>query len=590
ILDPDGQMIFAQDIALSDLTPGAIADITTPVQLQVETEGTFRVLGSVIDSVTLNVLASDETQFAVQLDLRQALSGSVSAQSDTLDVGVPQVCTFTIRNNELVAIADLELHHTMLNPDTQQLVGDFSVQMNLGANAEDTTPRTFATDNLTAGEYACVLRARIGETLETLASAPFTLTVPPIRITAGMQIGARGRLLVLIDALDKNGNDGDPHGPNGAPGLTAQRALLESLISGAGWSHTIVDSADDFARELRSGGYTVYALFAEDEMLSDRVQEELREAVFRGEGLVVAGLHDTRQQELDGPLGVRIAGNAGQASTIAVQSDTLRVNGSVALIAKDNALRAELMAAASAGIYEGGDVAVTTHSYGAGRSVFAGFDLLATATRDGNASFAAELLAAALAYVHPSVITQTAGDVVPVEIALQNEGIATPVTVSLPVPSGTTLIDPGTGTFDDVARTLNWSFSLAQGEMRTLEFWLQLPGEPGTLTLQASVTANGMPLAEPSATLNVLAPQDLASIFASIEQLLAGDIDAKLRQALEKARRKLQDAEARLPDDPENALKEALQATEALAAVDGDQATLVHVTVGLWIKWIAQQL
>ena len=131
---------------------------------------------------------------------------------------------------------------------------------------------------------------------------------------------------------------------------------------------------------------------------------------------------------------------------------------------------------------------------------------------------------------------------------------------------------------------------IAQGEVRTLEFWLQLPGAPGTLTLQASVAANGMPLAEPSATLDVLAPQDLVSIFASIDALLAGDIDAKLRQALEKARRKLQDAEARLPDDPENALKEALKAAEALAAVDNNQATLVRVTVGLWIKWIAQQL
>jgi sugar lactone lactonase YvrE len=588
ILDPNGQTIFGQDVLLADLAPGGIAEITTPVQLRVATEGTFRVLGSVIDS-EMNVLATDETQFLVQLDLRQALSGSVTAESATLDVGVPQVCIFRIRNNELVTIADLETHHSMLNLDTQQFVGDFSVQMNLGADTEDTTSRTFATDNLAAGEYACVLRARIGDTLETLASAPFTLTVPPIRIAAGIQVGARGRLLVLVDALDKNGNDGDPHGPKGVPGLTAQRVLLESLISGAGWSHTIVDSADDFARELRSGGYTVYALFAEDEMLSDRVQEELREAVFRGEGLVVAGLHDTRQQELDAPLGVRIAGNAKQASIVAVQSDELGVNGDVALIAKDNALRAEPVAATGAGTYEGGDVAVTTTAFGAGRSVFAGFDLLATAARDGDASFAAELLLAAFSYVHPSVITQTAGDVVPVEIALQNEGIATSVTVSLPVLSGT-IIDPGTGSFDEVTRTLNWSFALAQGEVRTLGFWLQLPSGPAEVTLQARIEANSLLLAEPSARLDVLAPQDLASIFASIDALLAGDIDGKLRQAFEKARRKLQDAEARLPDDPENALKEALKVAEALAMVDDDKATLVRVTVGLWIKWIAQQL
>ncbi len=519
--------------------------------------------------------------------MREALDGSAIAQSTTLEVGTPQACNFTIRNNQQVPIADLEVHHSVFNLDSQELVADFGFQVNLG---EHTTERSFATDGLAAGEYACVLRARVGDTLETFATAPFTLTVPPIRIEAGIEVGARGRLLVLIDHLDKNGADDDPHGPRGAPGLTAQRELLESLISSAGWSHTIVDSADDFARELRSGGYTVYALFAEGEMLSDRVQDELREAVFRGEGLVVAGLHDTRQQELDGPLGVRIAGNAKRASTLAVQSDALGVNGDVVLIAKDNALRAEPVTAVSAGTYDGGDVAVTTNTYGAGRSVFAGFDLLATAARDGNASLAADVLLKAFAYVHPSAITQTAGDVVPIDISLQNQGIATHVTVSLPLPNGTTIIDPGTGTFDNVTRTLNWSFALAQGEMRTLNFWLELPSGAGTLTMQARIEANGLLLGEASATLAVLAPQDLASIFASIEALLAGDIDAKLRQALEKARHKLQDAEAQLPNDPDKALKEALKATEALASVDSDQAALVRVSVGFWIKWLAQPL
>ena len=51
---------------------------------------------------------------------------------------------------------------------------------------------------------------------------------------------------------------------------------------------------DAFTRELRSGGYSAYALFSEHEKLDEQVQDELREAVYRGEGLLVAGAHDQR--------------------------------------------------------------------------------------------------------------------------------------------------------------------------------------------------------------------------------------------------------------------------------------------------------
>jgi len=69
---------------------------------------------------------------------------------------------------------------------------------------------------------------------------------------------------------------------------------LEALLEANGWSYTIVIDEPAFTHELRSGGYLVYALFSEQQKLSSQQQKELREAVYRGECLIVAGAHDQR--------------------------------------------------------------------------------------------------------------------------------------------------------------------------------------------------------------------------------------------------------------------------------------------------------
>jgi len=134
-------------------------------------------------------------------------------------------------------------------------------------------------------------------------------------------VGERGRVLILLD--NDHPNDDDPHGPNAAPTLTAQRAFLENLLEQEGWTYTIVTNDDAFTNELRSGGYTVYALFAEQEKLDTQVQEELREAIFRGEGLVVAGAHDDRHQHLNDALGIKFEGKLSNVQNLSLHDSPL---------------------------------------------------------------------------------------------------------------------------------------------------------------------------------------------------------------------------------------------------------------------------
>jgi hypothetical protein len=161
-----------------------------------------------------------------------------------------------------------------------------------------------------------------------------------------MTLGAKGRLLVMLDHAGKNPDpavaDSDPFGPGAAPGLTAQRAFLDKILKKAGWSYTITDTAEDFARELRTSGYSVYALFTEHEKLAEQVQKELREAVFRGEGLLEAGSNDQRQGRVDEALGIKYIGQFTDTAVVEMTPSPIHPGGQEAFFFEDKDLRGTL--------------------------------------------------------------------------------------------------------------------------------------------------------------------------------------------------------------------------------------------------------
>src|SRR4030067_17964 len=143
-------------------------------------------------------------------------------------------------------------------------------------------------------------------------------------------------------------------GPATRPGGPRRAGFLETLLRKAGWSYTITDTADDFSRELRTGGYSVYALFTEQEKLAEQIQKELREAGFRSEGLLEAGSHDTRPGRVDEALGIKYIGQLTDATMVEMASSPLHTGGQGAFLFDDKELRAELEGAKRAARYLGG--------------------------------------------------------------------------------------------------------------------------------------------------------------------------------------------------------------------------------------------
>lgn len=661
IRDAAGNDVFSHEGALGQLPPGALRSLLLPYGLNGVAVGPYRVEGEVVDAGTGEVLASSSTQYQVISDPQKALTGQISLANGTVEIGTSQICTYTVTNRGTTSLSGIELRLTVVNLTTGQAVETVSQPVSLAPGGSQTVVRSVSTGSLTPGDYACALEALIDGASRSLAYAPFKLVEPPIRIDASMAIGNKGRLLVLLDgaktcAHDEDDDDeddedegdherekeqgsksspkttsddghpescakdGDPHGPTGAPAPAAQRRALEQLLTRAGWSYTITDTAEAFARELRTGGYAAYALLSEHVKLKEQVQKELREAVFRGEGLVVAGSHDNRNHRLNDALGIKRIGSLVHADAVAFQPSPLGEQGSLTLLPGDRINRVQRTTAEALATYRlsgpshsghndcrdedhehghehDGDEchgrpdtyidAVTLNLYGYGKSLFAGFDLLAQATQDGSDSLAAKVLLASLEVTHPRPLKPALGGILPVKLVLENQGVATTAIVSTTIPAGATVVEGGGGTVTTgpAGQTISWTLDLEVDEEKTLVFYLRLPASEGSLLLQTAVGA------APGGVYRLITQAELlltVEAIASLEDLLAqAQALAVAQPANAKAlRAAAADIEKALNARTlEKAIEHVLEASDALLGLEDPAIVELRSQLGEWLRY-----
>jgi hypothetical protein len=175
-------------------------------------------------------------------------------------------------------------------------------------------------------------------------------------------------------------------------------------------------------------------------------------------------------------------------------------------------------------------LAVAMHDYGLGRTVFTAFDLLAEATLAGADSLFANLFLHALDTVQPATIPTSSGAVVPVQVTLTNQGIATPGQVVLTLPPATTVLDTAASVGIATLQTDDtwlWAFTLAETVTEALTLWVRLPSNPGPLTVEALVqTGQGA------------AARDYETLFLELEitpTLSLAEVRAQLRPLVNKS-------------------------------------------------------
>lgn len=377
-----------------------------------------------------------------------------------------------------------------------------------------------------------------------------------------------------------------------------QRQYLEQLLDSEGWTYTIHTDPAAFAEDLRAGGFVAYLLLSEYRVLDEPSQKLLREAVYRGDGLLVAGRHDVRTRILDAVLGLKYKGHHQSPQAVEILPNaTITPPGTAPLQEGDRVQRAHLKTAVRLGRVRPGsthDSVVTQQPFGEGRAVSAGFDLLAEAELAGLSSLMADVLRQPLSVIHPDQATARAGRVVPLRLTLQNRSDAV---------TGTATITPSLGSFVVQASegeivsggAVEWTFDLAENETETLDLWVSLPPGGIAATIGAKVEAVDGSVVYDEGTitidLNPLPAPSLDDAIAQLDAYVATQPQAGLltqvlgavlntrtpaRRALEHL--KLAD-EALINGNPDIALDEILWASDELLRDPAPAIQMIRKTV-----------
>lgn len=312
----------------------------------------------------------------------------------------------------------------------------------------------------------------------------------------------------LFSGSSDSVKDLDPYGPSNAPNVSEQNEFLKTQLMHEGIEYTLVHTAENFTQEMRSGDYAAYVVLSERPHLSLVAQKELREHIFDGSGLVVAGAHDKRNLFIETALGLIVTGKHPWATGLVDN-----VNGNAVFPYQDWVQTFLLLGSTQASEYtlshdqleddwqnflatlplasEIEDYkrrAVATHQYGNGKSVFFGYDALAMATSLGEDHVVTNDFMSKIKSVLRDNSVPTATKEQAFTLTVSNRGTPVSGVLMLNLPAGVELV----GTHDFTGSEGLWQIelNLAEGETRELNLYTKLPAVNGTYDLSATFNAS----------------------------------------------------------------------------------------------------
>ncbi|GMV27894.1 MAG: hypothetical protein AMXMBFR59_00190 [Rhodanobacteraceae bacterium] len=568
--------------SVRQLVPGALRDFTVLRPLQGVAPGQYRVVQQLLDSSD-HVLDQQETHYRVSSpdDTGDGLSGTLQADPASVVSGGTARLQAVIANDGNADVDDLPVYLSVVDTAAQAVLWTWRGSVDVARAA----PVTLAQDWIAAappGSYIAVLGITAGGSDRVLAQKPITVTAPTASVTVEQGLSAASRVLVLVRCEDANCVDD--------PICTAGRAAqLEQLLAALGVEHRVVDDADAFEQALRSGRYTTYWISGGAAPLAYRLAEELREAVFRGDGLIVDGAHQSRNTLLDPVLGVnfveRLAAN-----------DPGVVVGDGSLYAAGSYLgrgAAQHYAAAGAQVQgrfgdAGSTPAVFSHVYGAGRTLLFALDLPASLADVAQAGAWTDVLRRSFRHVAPPAAASPVGKAyVPLRTTVTNTGAALELEVTMALPAGVQAETAQPTASASTATALTWRVALAAGETRVFDAGLRLPDADANhrvLTRIGRVVGSDViPLADRELVLPARSLADVAAEATALVEALAvtpAEQAARAGALADLGQAVLLQGQGRR----EAAVAALLDAGERLATISGAGAAAARRSVAEWLR------
>lgn len=601
VTSPDGDEWFSKAETLPQLSPGALTDYSYDVPLASAAAGQYTA-SLMVNKADGTQLAQASTQFTVvsTAETGAGLTGTITAAPTLVGFGQTVNLAFSAANNGNSALANLPLKVSIVDPEKQQLVVEYPYSTTLAIGDSHNGSTGWVSGGGNGATYIALLSATIGGKTITLAQTSFTV----LKLDIKQALSNESRVLVLLSCNNNEGNGDDEE-------CIATRAqLLDATLANLGIGHLVTVTREDFRSAFRSGIYNVYWISGGALKLNNGLAQEVREAINRGDGLLLDGIHDERNGLLDEVAGVLYRGKLSPVDKSITLTGPLfapgtlsTVGGPLKLALGDGTQQAQFPAGLKCddcpdksdkdGAALGDTPAIVANVYGQGHGMIMAFDLVGSLAQTQPVSpHWQDIMRTTFDFLMPQTPDPlTAGAFAVARTTITNQGPAVALDVTDILPLGATVyytrpqasVDPGN-------TQAKWNLSLATGQGADLTLALIMPMASGSHTLATTVnsTWNGQDMLYGSYPLaiNVASAMEPAATSHLIAELQALSFSASsAREARDQAIKALQDAVAKTAQGKyEDAIGNLLDAIDKLNRVTGMDMSAYRLAVDRWLQ------
>jgi hypothetical protein len=528
---PDGTEMMRKAESLAQLAPNGSKDLAYTLQLSGSTPGQYgaQLLLAKADGTPL---AQAATQFTVKSSAESGagLTGTLQVSPALVHNGKPVKLTFNVDNGGNSAFSNVALSVNIVDPVAQRVIATYPYTASLAVGGAFPGSADWTAIGSDSGSHVAVLMATVGG--KELALAQQNIKVLTLESTASFKAASRVLAVVSCDD-DDSGSDGCD---------TGRAQTIDQILTAAGVEHQVATSEAAFKVALRSGRFNTYWLSGKQDKLHGTLPQEVREAVYFGDGALIDGEHDQRNGLLDDLAGVRWKGKFGPTDLVVNLETPVFTAESLQTAGRSGRLElagGSEQASFDAGVKSGAS-AIISNTFGAGRVLQYAFDLPSSYVKEARWQ---PVIVTSLQYVMRPVSDMLApGASLLAKLGVRNIGPETAVLVSSALPSGADYVSSmPEGSYDSDKRAVSWSFTLANQQAWDAMLTLRAPLKSGDASLPTTVstvdpstgtpTQYGQPLVLPVRVFDMQQSTDQAQVLLRAMTSL-GKQEARARERM----------------------------------------------------------
>ena len=263
--------------------------------------------------------------------------------------------------------------------------------------------------------------------------------------------------------------------------LTKRKQFVTNYLDGLAIESFVTSDATEFQSEMRCGKYNTYWVSGGFDALKGSIDDELAEAIYRGDGLLVDGVQDARSARIDEVSKVTYGGTLPTSGLTVFNTGSALTTGSYPTIGKAAKMAlsgAQLQASfESANTTASAKPAVVSAGYGAGKSMTYGFDWVASAQASTATTLLKDSLLKGLILVKPNTSDdQTPGALVKLRTTVTNPAQATSsVEVATTLPADASFVASSPLQTSAIGNTVKWRVNLSGQSSTNIDWSMRAP-------------------------------------------------------------------------------------------------------------------